>query len=147
MLDQRDLCRNYIYRWFDLKLFCTASQFLLLNIIYFSLYKSCRFRDQTILTEPNRHQNQNVTKYDEPKSEFMEKLGYTNSTLVKTTTHVHPVMNNLSMGAGPPSDLMKKATTSPASTLSDKGIGENLIIALLPHYRYGNFLKIQIELL
>jgi len=41
---------------------------------------------------------------------------------VKTTNHVHPVLNHNNITAQN-QDLKKKATTSPASTLSDKGIG------------------------
>ena len=64
------------------------------------------------------HNNGAVTSdLDDPDPDLMAKLGILlGGQHVKTTTHIHPVLHNTT-------ELKKKSTISPASTLSDKGIG------------------------
>lgn len=87
--------------------------------------EAASYKSESLL---EHYENRNATKLGNSNPQLMDKLGSTNnSTLVKTTTHVHPIMKNLPIGAKSQNEGKKKSTTSPASTLSDKGIGKFVI--------------------
>uniref|UniRef100_H2Y6T4 Uncharacterized protein n=1 Tax=Ciona savignyi TaxID=51511 RepID=H2Y6T4_CIOSA len=75
-----------------------------------------------------RHDDVTVTSAaDEPDPALMAKLGMLvgdqRVSHVKTTSHHHPILSNNLIGSN---ERKKTQTTSPASTLSDKGIGSSV---------------------
>ncbi|XP_078492820.1 protein TANC2 [Ciona intestinalis] len=77
-----------------------------------------------------RHDDVTLTSADdEPDPALMATLGLflgdQRVSHVKTTSHHHPLLSQTNI-IGNNNDIKKKQTTSPASTLSDKGIGSSV---------------------
>ncbi|XP_076818833.1 protein TANC2-like isoform X2 [Clavelina lepadiformis] len=78
----------------------------------------------------NRPNSKGLPDLDDPDPSLMTKLGLflgdQRVSHVKTTNHPHPMLSHHNSIKIQKSDLKKKQTISPASTLSDKGIGSSV---------------------